>query len=64
MMPLSSIFLYHSCKREVVKKRKGEQLANLESLWFWNLLFCRVAVEDVVVPFTGRTSPDVGHCVA
>ena len=38
--------------------------AYLESLWFRNLLFCRVTVEDVVVPFTWGASPDVSHCVS
>lgn len=31
----------------------------LQSLWLWDLLVGRMAVEDVVVSFTWRTRPDV-----
>ena len=36
----------------------------LESLWFWNFLIRRMAVEDVVITLGGRTRPDVSHSVA
>ena len=36
----------------------------LEAFGLWDLLICRVTVEDVVVPFTRRTGPDVASGVA
>lgn len=34
----------------------------LQALWLGNLLVGWVAVEDVIIPLTGRTGPDVTCC--
>lgn len=35
----------------------------LQALWLGNLLVYRVAMEDIIIPFTGWTCPDMTCCV-
>lgn len=34
----------------------------LQAFWLGDLLVCWVAVEDVIIPFTGWTGPDMTCC--
>lgn len=34
----------------------------LQAFWLWDLLVCWVTMEDVIIPFTGWTGPDMTCC--